>query len=203
MGGVLQYKWEVYCGTCLSSRLRSQPVTALPNAGRIAVQIPWSHKPVSLNGRLENCKIGGCKEIRQPFANPLPTFSANPSPTLSFRGPQAPVQRHGLTVSWCTKGSLSKDTAHYQTGVRVPGMPQIVAGPAQIFSCLSLRGRRVGAGMGGRSWGVPISAKTLENTAFSHEKMQNRLCQPFANPLPTFSANPSATPSFLGLQAPV
>ena len=24
---------------------------------------------MSLNGRLENCKMGGCKEIRQPFAN--------------------------------------------------------------------------------------------------------------------------------------
>ena len=40
---------------------------------------PWSHKPSLLNGRLENCKIGGCKE--QPCANPLPTF-ANPVPTL-------------------------------------------------------------------------------------------------------------------------
>ena len=29
--------------------------------------------------------------LRQPFANPLPTFSASPSPTPSFRGPQAPV----------------------------------------------------------------------------------------------------------------
>ena len=38
-----------------------------------------------LNGRLENCKIGGCKEIRQPFANPSPTLCqlfANLSPTL-------------------------------------------------------------------------------------------------------------------------
>ena len=25
---------------------------------------PWSHKPVSLNGRLGNSEIGGCKEIR-------------------------------------------------------------------------------------------------------------------------------------------
>ena len=46
--------------------------------------------------------------LRQPFANLsptlcqpfLPTFSANPSPTPSFRGPQALVQRHGLTASW-------------------------------------------------------------------------------------------------------
>ena len=40
---------------------------------------------MSLNGRLENCKIGGCKEIRQPFANPSPTPCqpfANLSPTL-------------------------------------------------------------------------------------------------------------------------
>ena len=40
---------------------------------------------MSLNGRLENCKMGGCKEIRQPFANPLPTLCqpfANPLPTL-------------------------------------------------------------------------------------------------------------------------
>ena len=29
--------------------------------------------------------------LRQPFANPLPTFSVNPSPSCSFRGPQAPV----------------------------------------------------------------------------------------------------------------
>ena len=53
---------------------------------------PWSHKPVSLNGRLENCKMGGCKEIRQPFAktNPSPTPRqpfANLSPT--FRQPFA------------------------------------------------------------------------------------------------------------------
>ena len=87
--------------------------------GRVCVLIRfrWSHKPVSLNGRLKNCEIGGCKEIRQPFANPvptlcqpfanlspftnpLPTFSANPSPAPSFCGPQAPVQRHGLTDSW-------------------------------------------------------------------------------------------------------
>ena len=70
---------------------------------------PWSHKPMSLNGRLENCKLEGARKsanplptlcqpcanpsptIRQPFANPLPTFSANPSPTPSFRGPQATV----------------------------------------------------------------------------------------------------------------
>ena len=41
----------------------------------------------------------------QPFANLfcqpfLPTFSANPSPSPSFRGLQAPVYRHGLTASW-------------------------------------------------------------------------------------------------------
>ena len=42
---------------------------------------------------------GNPPTLRQPFANPLPTFSANPLPTLSaipsptpsFRGPQAPV----------------------------------------------------------------------------------------------------------------
>ena len=28
------------------------------------LKIPWSHKPVSLNGRLGNSEIGGCKEIR-------------------------------------------------------------------------------------------------------------------------------------------
>ena len=53
-------------------------------------QIPWSHKPMSLNGRLGNSEIGGCKEIRQPFAHPLPTPRqpfANPSPT--FRQPCA------------------------------------------------------------------------------------------------------------------
>ena len=51
---------------------------------------PWSHNPSLLNGRLENCKIGGRKEIRQPFANPSPTLCqpfANPSPT--FRQPFA------------------------------------------------------------------------------------------------------------------
>ena len=30
----------------------------------------WSHKPSLLNGRLGNCKVGGCKEP----ANPLPTL---------------------------------------------------------------------------------------------------------------------------------
>ena len=64
--------------------------------------LSWSHKPMSLNGRLGNSEIGGCKEIRQPFANPSPTlrqpsanpsptFSANPSPTPSFRKSQAPA----------------------------------------------------------------------------------------------------------------
>ena len=37
--------------------------------------------------------------LRQPFANPAPTFSANPSPSSSFRGPQSPVQKRGLAVS--------------------------------------------------------------------------------------------------------
>ena len=39
----------------------------------------WSHKPVSLNGRLGNSEIGGCKE---PFANPLPTLRQPCAPTL-------------------------------------------------------------------------------------------------------------------------
>ena len=46
---------------------------------------PWSHKPTLLNGRFGNCKIGGCKEARQPFANSSPTLCqpfANPSPTF-------------------------------------------------------------------------------------------------------------------------
>ena len=45
---------------------------------------------MSLNGHLGNSEIGGCKEIRQPFANPSPTPRqpfANPSPT--FRQPFA------------------------------------------------------------------------------------------------------------------
>ena len=53
---------------------------------RAGALYPWSHKPCLLNGRLENCKIGGCKEIRQPFANPSPTLCqpfANLSPTLA------------------------------------------------------------------------------------------------------------------------
>ena len=29
---------------------------------------------MSLNGRLGNSEIGGCKEIRYPFANPSPTL---------------------------------------------------------------------------------------------------------------------------------
>ena len=52
---------------------------------RSAKRWPWSHKPVSLNGRLGNSEIGGCKEIREPFANPSPTPRqpfANPLPTL-------------------------------------------------------------------------------------------------------------------------
>ena len=59
---------------------------------------PWSHKPSLLNGRLENCKIGGCKEIRQPFTNPSPTLCqpfANPSPT--FRQPFANPFRQPLS----------------------------------------------------------------------------------------------------------
>ena len=37
-------------------------------------RVPWSHNPDLLNGRLGNCKIGGCKETRQPFANLSPTL---------------------------------------------------------------------------------------------------------------------------------
>ena len=51
---------------------------------------PWSHKPMSLNGCLGNSEIGGCKEIRPPFAKPSPTLCqpfANLSPT--FRQPFA------------------------------------------------------------------------------------------------------------------
>ena len=91
-------------------------------SGVFLAMFPWSHKPGLLNGRLGNCKIGGCEKtrqpfanplptlrqpcanpsptLRQPFANPLPTFSANPSPSPSFRGPQALVEKHGLTASW-------------------------------------------------------------------------------------------------------
>ena len=63
---------------------------------------------MSLYGRLENCKIGGCKEIRQPFANPSPTLCqpfANPLPT--FCQPFANLFRQPLSnplVPW-TPGS--------------------------------------------------------------------------------------------------
>ena len=78
---------------------------------------------MSLNGRLGNSEIGGCKEIRQPFtnpsptlcqpfanpsptfrqpfANPLPTFSANPSPTPLFPwtpGTRLETRVNGLLV---------------------------------------------------------------------------------------------------------
>ena len=33
MGGVLQYKWEAYCGVTLSSKLRSQESTAIQMGG--------------------------------------------------------------------------------------------------------------------------------------------------------------------------
>ena len=69
-----------------------QSLASTLSAPRVAAtsycNAPWSHKPSLLNGRLENCKIGGCKEIRQPFANPsqpCATLFANPSPT--FRQP--------------------------------------------------------------------------------------------------------------------
>ena len=68
-----------------SSEKTSFVVTLFP-----APKLPWSHKPSLLNGRLDNCKIGGCKETCQPFANPSPTLCqpcANPSPT--FRQPFA------------------------------------------------------------------------------------------------------------------
>ena len=39
IGGVLQCKWEVYCGVSLSPMLRSQQGTALQMGGRTAVQI--------------------------------------------------------------------------------------------------------------------------------------------------------------------
>ena len=35
MGGVLRYKWGVYCGVSLSSRLRSQQGTALQKKGGV------------------------------------------------------------------------------------------------------------------------------------------------------------------------
>ena len=58
---------------CHSPGLRSPPLKKCPN------------KPMSLNGRLGNSETGGCKEIRQPFANPSPTPRqpfASPSPTF-------------------------------------------------------------------------------------------------------------------------
>ena len=63
---------------------------------------------MSLNRRLGNSEIGGCKEIRQPFANPSPTLRqplANLSPTLCQPLLPTPLQppfsqRHGLTASW-------------------------------------------------------------------------------------------------------
>ena len=39
---------------------------------------PWSHKPAIVNRHFGNCKIGGCKETHEPFANPF----AKPVPTL-------------------------------------------------------------------------------------------------------------------------
>ena len=42
--------------------------------------------------------------LRQPFANFLPTFSANPFPSPSFfREPEAQVQKNGLTAFWDTE----------------------------------------------------------------------------------------------------
>ena len=54
---------------------------------------------------LQNSRVQGYPPtLRQPFVNPSPTFRQpfrQPFlPTPSFRGPQAPVLRHGLTASW-------------------------------------------------------------------------------------------------------
>ena len=44
-------------------------------------------KPSLLNGRLENCRIGGCKALRQPFCQPLssPLFPWTPGTRLETR----------------------------------------------------------------------------------------------------------------------
>ena len=60
----------------------------------------WSSKRVLRE--LKNWRVQGnpSPTLCQPFANLSLTFSANPSPSPSFRGPQAPVQKRGLTASW-------------------------------------------------------------------------------------------------------
>ena len=85
----------------LSESFHSESV--FPEIG-VVPGFPWSHKPMSLNGRLWNSEEGARKSanpsptLRQPFANLSPTFHqpfpnlfCQPSPTPSLRGPQAPV----------------------------------------------------------------------------------------------------------------
>ena len=82
--------------------------------------------------------------LRQPFANPLPTFSANPSPNPSFCGPQAPVQRHGLTVSWTSEANayfpgFGEEHINFFCLVNRPVVPGSTRpSPAQkfMFTCL-------------------------------------------------------------------
>ena len=71
---------------------------------------------------------------------------------------------------------------------------------ASTNSLLFIRGRQVGDGMGGgrngRVWGARFLAKTLENKAFFHKKMQNRGAPKTAVPTTTHPI-PQLTPSVI------
>ena len=55
-----------------SAKSLSYSFFVVPFLSPIANPDTWSRKPALLNGRFGNCKIGGRKETRQPFASPSP-----------------------------------------------------------------------------------------------------------------------------------
>ena len=80
MGGVLQYKWEVYCWVCLSSRHRSQEGTVIQMGGVLPTSRGWGFLKFS-----ETC---GCwlecwqAVLKGPNLAPAPRQHFSGSPTL-------------------------------------------------------------------------------------------------------------------------
>ena len=73
IGGVLQYKWEVYCGACLSPRIRSQKAQRYKWVAYCSTT--WRCTAVLFR---QAVRVGGRKQIRRticPFGIWCPTLS--------------------------------------------------------------------------------------------------------------------------------
>ena len=112
MGGVLQYKWEVYCWVSPSSRLRSQEGPAIPMGGYCRTN--WrcttvlSPGPVGV-GVSETLLIRvshqvpaemSCQNRATPRQNKVSHLSPEPPVALSSHSQQAGGQGAGVTAGW-------------------------------------------------------------------------------------------------------